>query len=163
MNAAAAEPSRASRWGLLAAVALGIIALDQAFKAIIVASIDRGDSEYVLPFLDLVHVRNEGVAFGFLGGGSQTAVLAITALALVLVLGWFAWNPRRPGAWLAIGLLAGGALGNLIDRVARDGVIDFIDFPAWPSFNIADIAITFGAAALALSAFRVDETDDERT
>ena len=76
----------------------------------------------------------------------------MTLAALALVIGWFAFNRDRPLAWLAVGLLAGGAIGNLIDRLARDGVVDFIDFPAWPSFNVADIAITLGAVTLALVA-----------
>ncbi|MDQ3759475.1 MAG: signal peptidase II, partial [Actinomycetota bacterium] len=115
----------------------------------------------VLPFLDLVHVENEGVAFGFLGDSSRGLVLLVTLAALALVVGWFAFNRARPFAWLAVGLLAGGAMGNLLDRIVRDGVVDFIDFPAWPSFNLADIAITLGAATLALIAIAAPEPDDE--
>jgi signal peptidase II len=83
----------------------------------------------------------------------------VTLGALALVVGWFAFNRDRPLAWLAVGLLAGGAFGNLIDRLSRDGVIDFIDFPAWPSFNVADIAITLGALTLALIALAGPEAD----
>ena len=135
---------------LLAAAA--VVALDQLAKALVIDSIEVGERNEVLPFLDFVHVQNDGVAFGFLGDSSQGLVLAVTLAALVLVIGWFAFNRDRPFAWLAVGLLAGGAIGNLIDRLARDGVIDFIDFPAWPSFNVADIAITLGAVTLALVA-----------
>ena len=85
----------------------------------------------------------------------------MTFAALALVIGWFAFNRDRPLAWLAVGLLAGGAVGNLLDRLTRDGVIDFIDFPAWPSFNFADIAITLGAATLALIALAGPEPDRE--
>jgi signal peptidase II len=64
---------------------------------------------------------------------------------------WFALDPGRPGLWLAVGLLTGGALGNLADRVRIDAVTDFIDPPLWPAFNVADIAITFGALGLVLA------------
>jgi signal peptidase II len=142
-------------------VAALIVGFDQLTKALVIASIDPGDRREVLPFLDLVYVLNEGVAFGFLGDSSQGIVLAVTLAALALVVGWFAFNRDRPLAWLAVGLLAGGALGNLIDRLARDGVVDFIDFPAWPSFNVADIAITLGAATLALIALAGPEPGEE--
>lgn len=153
--------SPAAGWLRLAGVALAVTGLDQLTKAVVVASIDRGDAVEVLPFLDLVHVKNEGIAFGFLGDGSKELVLIVTLVALLAVMGWFAWNPARPWAWLAIGLLAGGAIGNLVDRAARGGVVDFIDLPAWPSFNVADVAITAGAFILALSAFAAGDADGE--
>ena len=149
--------SRSWAWMLLAAAA--VVALDQGTKRVVINSIDIGERNEVLPFLDLVHVENEGVAFGFLGDSSEGVVLAVTLGALALVVGWFAFNRDRPLAWLAVGLLAGGAFGNLIDRLSRDGVIDFIDFPAWPSFNVADIAITLGALTLALIALAGPEAD----
>jgi len=145
---------------MLLAAAL-VVGLDQLTKALVVGSVEVGERREVLPFLDLVHVENDGVAFGFLGDSSQGIVLAVTFAALALVVGWFAFNRDRPLAWLAVGLLAGGALGNLIDRLARNGVVDFIDFPAWPSFNVADIAITLGAATLALIALAGPEPANE--
>jgi signal peptidase II len=141
--------------------AAAVVGLDQLTKALVVNSIEIGERNQVVAFLDLVHVENDGVAFGFLGDSSQGLVLAITVAALALVLGWFAFNRDRPLAWLAVGLLAGGAIGNLIDRLAREGVIDFIDFPAWPSFNVADIAITLGAVTLALVALTAPEPEPE--
>jgi len=146
-------------WGRMLLCAALVVGLDQATKALVVDSIERGERREVLTFLDLVYVLNEGVAFGFLGGSSRVVVLAVTVAALALVIGWFASNRARPHAWLAVGLLAGGALGNLIDRLARDGVVDFIDFPAWPSFNVADIAITLGALTLALIALTASEPE----
>ncbi len=155
------ERSAAHPWAWMLAAAAMVVGLDQLTKALVIESLDVGERNYILPFLDLVHVQNDGVAFGFLGDSSQGVVLAVTIAALVLVLGWFAFNRDRPYAWLAVGLLAGGAVGNLIDRLSRDGVIDFIDFPAWPSFNFADIAITMGAVTLALIALAGPETDDD--
>ena len=151
---------RPGGWAPLALVAAAVVVLDQALKAIVNSSIEPGEQVEVLPFLDLVHVTNEGVAFGFLDGGSQGIVLAVTGAALALVLIWFARDPHRPWSWLGIGLLAGGAVGNLLDRLFRDGVIDYIDLPAWPSFNLADIAITIGAGLLVLAAF-ADAGDEE--
>jgi signal peptidase II len=153
--------SRADGWRRLGLVIAGVLVVDQIVKAIIVGSIDPGERIEVLPFLDLVHVRNEGVAFGFLGDGEQSTVLLITGAALLFVLVWFLRDPTRPWSWLAIGLLAGGAIGNLIDRVFRDAVVDYIDLPAWPSFNVADIAITAGAAILVLAAFAGEPERDE--
>jgi len=153
-----AEP-RPWAWMMLSVVM--VVALDQVTKALVINSIAMGEREEVLPFLDLVHIENEGVAFGFLGGSGRGVVLAVTLAALVLVVAWFAFNRVRPFAWLAIGLLAGGAIGNLIDRLVRDGVVDFIDFPAWPSFNVADIAITLGAVTLALVALMAPDPSAE--
>ena len=155
------ERPRVRTWERMLLAAVAVAGLDQLAKALVIDSVALGERREVLPFLDLVHVENDGVAFGFLGGSSQGVVLAVTILALALVVGWFAFNFERPFAWLAVGLLSGGAIGNLVDRVSRDGVIDFIDFPAWPSFNVADIAITLGAATLALIALAGPEQDEK--
>jgi signal peptidase II len=124
-----------------------VVALDQATKQLAVTRIDRGEEVAVFPGLDLTNARNTGVAFGaFEGGGAVVAVLI--ALALALLLGYFAVHRERPWLWLPVGLLLGGALGNLADR-ARDGaVIDFIDPVAWPAFNVADSCIVIGVLAL---------------
>ena len=92
-------------------------------------------------------MRNTGVAFGFFSGGG-TLVLVLTLAALALLVGYFFMRPDRPWLWLPTGLLVGGALGNLIDRVASGAVTDFIKLPAWPAFNVGDMAITFGVFAL---------------
>lgn len=152
--------SRADGWRRLGLVVAAVLLLDQATKGIVVGALTPGERVEVLPFLDFVYVMNEGVAFGFLGDGDRSVVLLVTAAALALVLVWFLRDPTRPWSWLAIGLLAGGAIGNLADRVFRDAVVDFIDLPAWPSFNVADIAITLGAGALVLAAF-TDSPDPE--
>ncbi len=142
------------------AVGAIVVAVDQMTKTLAENGIDRGDRVEVLPFVDFVHVLNKGVAFGFLGSGGQGVVLAVTIAALILVLGWFTTHPDRKGGWLAVGLLAGGAIGNLIDRLTGEGVTDFIDLPLWPSFNVADIAITLGAVLLVLAAFSPRPADE---
>ena len=87
--------------------------------------------------------HNSGVAFGLASGGG-TRLVVVTALALAVVGYVFARNPTRPGMWVAAGLLAGGALGNLADRVRADAVTDYIQIGSWPAFNLADVAVTAG-------------------
>jgi signal peptidase II len=138
-----------SRGGPAAAIATAgvVVAIDQATKQLAIASIDRGDRVNVFFGLDLTNTRNTGVAFGaFEGGGIVVAVLI--GLSLTLLVGYFALHREMPWLWLPVGVLLGGALGNLADR-ARDGaVIDFIDPVAWPAFNVADACIVVGVFAL---------------
>ena len=129
-----------------AVVGLTVVA-DQATKAIAVASLERGEEVNVFLGLDMTYVRNEGVAFGALSGGGPLLVIAIT-IALGGLVAYFVANSDVPFLWLPVGLILGGALGNLADR-ARDGaVVDFIDPIAWPAFNLADAAIVVGVLGL---------------
>jgi signal peptidase II len=132
------------RAGIVLAVVVG---LDQLTKHTIAAAIAPGETRKFLPLVDLVHVRNTGVAFGVLSGGG-TLVLALTLFALAVLVLYLALRPSRPWLWLPTGMLVGGAVGNLIDRVATGSVIDFIKLPDWPAFNVADMSITFGVLAL---------------
>jgi signal peptidase II len=132
------------RAALLLTVVIGI---DQLTKHLVRSGIDVGDSKKFLPAINLVHVRNKGVAFGFLSGGG-VLVLVFTGLALGALLVYFVLRPTKRGLWVPTGLLIGGAIGNLIDRIAHGAVTDFIKLPGWPAFNIADMAITFGVLSL---------------
>jgi signal peptidase II len=134
-------------WLRAAAVTAVVIALDQATKAIVRASVAPGDRDGVLPGVDIVHVRNEGVAFNQLGGGG-TIVAVVVGVALLALLAYFATHLYKPLAWLPTGMLLGGALGNIIDRIRDGAVTDFIKLPAWPAFNVADTSITFGVLVL---------------
>jgi signal peptidase II len=87
------------------------------------------------------------VAFGVLSGGGAI-VLVCTLLALAALIVYFVTHPGRRGLWVPTGLLLGGAIGNLIDRLMHGSVTDFIKLPHWPAFNVADMAITFGVIAL---------------
>lgn len=130
----------------LAIVVLVLIA-DRLTKHAVVTGIPAGDVRKFLPGVNLVHIRNSGVAFGFFaGGGAVVLVLTLTALTALLV--YFVRRPTRPGLWVPTGLLVGGALGNLIDRLINGSVTDFIKLPLWPAFNVSDMAITFGVLAL---------------
>jgi signal peptidase II len=138
-----------SRGGAPAAIATAgiVVALDQATKQLAVANIDRGDHVNVFFGLDITNTRNTGVAFGaFEGAGLVVAILI--GISLALLVGYFVLHRDMPLLWLPVGLLLGGALGNLADR-ARDGaVIDFIDPVAWPAFNLADACIVVGVVML---------------
>lgn len=139
--------SRGHAWRLAGAVAGSLMAVDQATKQIAIGAIDRGESVNVFFGLDLVNVRNPGVAFGALSGGGWLVTL-LTLAALSFLLGYFALRARTRALWIPVGAIVGGALGNLADR-ARDGaVIDFIDPAFWPAFNVADIAIVVGILGL---------------
>lgn len=129
------------------ATAAVVVAVDQATKQAAVSSLARGERTNVFFGLDLTNTRNKGVAFGALEGGGLVIAVLI-GVALVLVLGYFALNAGRPLLWLPVGLLLGGALGNLADRAREGAVIDFIDPVAWPAFNLADVSIVVGVAGL---------------
>jgi signal peptidase II len=139
-------------WARAFALIVAVVAVDQAAKAVVEAEVERGEHIDLILGFDLVNVKNEGIAFGFLGDGGAL-VMVVTLLALALVVAWFVLTPSRGGVWVAVGLLVGGALGNLIDRISDDGVTDFIDPPRWPAFNVADIAITAGVIVLIWIAF----------
>jgi len=128
-------------------VVVVVLILDQITKYFVRDDVTLGDSRSVIPFVHLVHVRNTGVAFNFLSGGG-TLVLVFTFVALAVLLGYFLMRPDRPWLWFPTGLLIGGALGNLIDRLANGAVTDFIKLPHWPAFNVADISITLGVFSL---------------
>jgi signal peptidase II len=140
---------RARAWRLALALCGLVVALDQGTKAAIEAELAVGEKVEVFPGLHLTDVHNEGIAFGLAGGGGGL-LIALVLAALGLILALFARNADRPGIWIPVGLLAGGALGNLADRVRIDSVTDFIELPVWPAFNLADIAIVSGVAGLAL-------------
>lgn len=134
-------PLRAAGVGAL------VLGADQAIKALVGRLVAPGGREALLPGVDLVNVRNPGVAFGLLGGGGAL-VLALTVGSLLALLGYFARHLDRPGLWLPTGLLVGGAVGNLVDRVALGEVRDFVSVSVWPAFNVADAAITVGVVVL---------------
>ena len=139
-------------WRRFALVAGSIFALDQITKQIAVDNLaGEAPVELWLGF-EFDFITNPGIAFGLFGGESLVGV--VTAITIVGLLVWFALTPTRPWLWLTIGLLAGGALGNLADRARIDAVIDFIDPPRWPAFNVADIAITAGIFVLLVTTLR---------
>jgi signal peptidase II len=137
----------AAGWARACATVATVVAVDQASKQVVTHSLDRGESANVFFGLELTNTRNTGVAFGALEN-SGAIVGALIALVLVALIAYFARHAGRDWLWLPVGMLLGGALGNLIDRVREGAVIDFIDPVAWPAFNVADMSIVLGVGAL---------------
>lgn len=140
--------SGARAWRLAGALCGVVVILDQAAKALVEARLVPGQDVEVLGPIELTLSHNSGVAFGLAAGGGTRLVL-VTVLALSVV-GYLFWrDPTRPAMWVAAGLLAGGALGNLADRIRVDAVTDYIVVGSWPAFNLADVAVTAGVLLLA--------------
>lgn len=139
----------ARAWGLAGILCGLVVAADQAIKAIVAAHLFPGEEVDVLGPLGLTLSHNRGVAFG-LAGGAGVGLVLLTAVALAVIAFVFGRDPERRGMWIAAGLLAGGALGNLIDRLAAGEVTDYIAIGSWPPFNLADVAITAGVVLMVL-------------
>ena len=147
-----------SRLYLIVSILLAAVALDQAVKEIVRSSLDLGESVHVFGPLSIVHVANTGSVFG-IGQGyvivptiASIVILVALPLALRRAHTRFGYVPTRPEA-VFIGLVAGGAVGNLIDRIAYSSVTDFIDVELlpgihWPAFNVADSCIVVGTLVL---------------
>jgi signal peptidase II len=148
----------ARAWALAGVLCGLVFTADQVTKAVIEANLVPGEQVSVLGPLELTLSHNRGVAFGLAGGGGAMLIL-LAAASLGVIAYLFARNATRPGVWVAVGLLAGGALGNIADRVRADAVTDYIDIVSWPAFNLADVAITCGAAVLVLLYMRDTEAD----
>lgn len=151
------EGASGRAWRLAGALCGLVVVLDQAVKALVEAQLVPGEDVAVFGPLGLTLSHNSGIAFGLASGGGTRLVL-LTGLALVVVGFVFSRDPARPGVWVAAGLLAGGALGNLADRVRADAVTDYVQLGAWPAFNLADVAVTAGVALLALAYLRDGST-----
>ena len=144
-----------AQWFALLIVASAAIVADQVTKQVVGRTLMLGDSIDIVGPFSIHHVQNSGIAFGLFA--SRTApVIAVTAIAVGLMLWFFARSGRRhPVLPVALGLVVGGSIANLIDRVRLGHVTDFLDLVAWPAFNLADtfivvgVAILFGALVLA--------------
>ncbi|HZN86728.1 MAG TPA: signal peptidase II [Burkholderiales bacterium] len=149
---------KAAPWFLVAAL---VLAADRLTKWLILGWLRPGESYEVTGFLELVLVFNRGAAFSFLADapGWQRPFFIAVAVVVSAIVCWMLW--RHPGRRLlgaGLALILGGALGNLWDRVAIGAVVDFLDFHAygwhWPAFNVADSAISAGAALVIADGFR---------
>ncbi len=135
-------------------VASVVVVADQVTKSLVQARLSRGPVHVVGP-LNLSLAYNSGSAFSLFTG--DAAILAVVAGVLVAVLLWAAWRSAGPGAAVALGLVLGGAVGNLVDRLFREhhgGVVDFISLPYWPTFNVADTCIVLGILTFLVLQFR---------
>jgi signal peptidase II len=135
-------------WLALLAVAFAGILADQITKAIVVSQLELGESVHLVGPLSIRHVSNPGIAFGLFSSWA-TAVTILTACAIAWMLFYFArTGARHPVLPVALGLLIGGSLANLVDRVRLGHVTDFLDLRFWPAFNLADTFIVVGVGIL---------------
>ncbi|MEE0776746.1 MAG: signal peptidase II [Bacillota bacterium] len=144
-------------------IILALVALDQLTKYVILTTMALGQSIPLVGILKLTYIQNTGAAFSLFHNASWffTVVSVITVILIVLAL--IFWNkPILRNYHLALSIVIGGAVGNLIDRVFRGFVVDFIDFTYFPVFNIADIAVCVGVALLALQIFREGDSDSPK-
>ena len=161
------EAGRANRAGALRWLwcSLAVIVADQATKLAAVALIRPASPVELLPTLNLVLAYNPGAAFSILGtagGWQRWLFIGLAVVICAFIVHWLRGMPRG-ARWtpLALSLVLGGAIGNVIDRVRIGAVVDFIDFHVgdwhWPAFNVADSAICIGAALLVVGTFRREE------
>jgi len=156
-----------ARWFALSVL---VVVLDFVSKIAVLAAFAPGESRAVTPFLNLVLVFNKGAAFSFLAGadGWQTLFFAAIAVVASIVISFLiVRNRNKPLFCAALALILGGALGNLYDRLVYGMVVDFLDFHAagwhWPAFNVADSAITVGAAILIVESFFTGNPDERQS
>jgi signal peptidase II len=137
-------------WVGMLAIAIVAVAADQITKSLATRTIDRGEVVQLLPFFDLRRIKNTGIAFGQFTQ-QQSVVMLLTVAAIAWMFVFFARSgARSPFFPPAVGLLAGGALSNLVDRVRDGGVTDFLHIHHWPIFNLADSFIVLGVVLLLL-------------
>ena len=147
----------ASGWLLWIGIAALIVVVDQFTKVLILGYYQLGDSTVVTSFFNVVRVHNHGAAFSFLadaGGWQRWFFTGIGVVATVFIVWMLKRHPGQRLFCFAITMILGGAVGNVIDRAVHGYVVDMLDFHAWgwhfPAFNLADSAITLGAACLIL-------------
>ena len=144
------------QWAGLLAVAAAVVVADQVTKHLISSRLSLGERHDVMPGLDITHVRNTGIAFGIFPGRLEVITL-LTAAAVVWMLVHFARSGSRHLLFpVALGLVIGGSVSNLADRVRNGYVTDFIHVSHWPTFNLADTFIVLGVALLLLGLGRLE-------
>jgi signal peptidase II len=148
------------RYAFLFAVAAAVLAVDQICKALVTSGLGGGAIVDLLGgLIRLDYTRNSGAAFGlYQGGGALLAAIAIGVSGVIV----FSYRRLSRSPWIvraALGLILGGAIGNLVDRVRLGYVVDYIDLRWWPVFNLADSAIVVGVALLALHSALTPATD----
>ena len=147
-----------AQWLILLLVAGAAVVADQLTKQVVGRTLGLGESVDIVGPFSIHHVQNSGIAFG-LFGSRTSIVIVVTAIAVGAMLVFFARSGRRhPVLPVALGLVLGGSIANLVDRVRLGHVTDFLDLVAWPAFNLADTFIVVGVALLFLSFVAADRT-----
>ena len=154
--------AQSTQWLGLAAVASAALLADQLTKQLVVGTLGLDDEVHVAGPFSIHHVQNSGIAFGLFA--SATAVVTVlTGLAVAWMLIFFARSgARHPILPTALGLLIGGSLSNLLDRIRLGHVTDFLDFRYWPAFNLADSFIVIGVGVLLLGLVSADRQPRKR-
>ena len=157
-GAARALSAGAAQWAALAVVAAAAAGADQLTKVFVSSRLALGDAVEILGPFSIHHVRNTGIAFG-LFAGSTSIVILLTTVAIGALVIFFARSGRRhPLLPVAVGLVLGGSISNLVDRLRLGYVTDFLDFDYWPAFNLADTFIVVGVGILFLSFVAADRS-----
>lgn len=167
-----AEPATRARPGIGLGVAALVFIADQLSKWLVggpLGLVEEGRTIDLLPFFDLTRVHNHGISLGLLTASSDTSrwlLVALTA-AIALTVAWWMWREKQRGDQLALGMVLGGALGNIVDRSRLGYVFDFADFHIgdfrpFLVFNVADAAISIGVVILILRAFLVKDRAEEK-
>jgi signal peptidase II len=144
------------QWLELAAVALAALGADQLTKSLVTSRLELNEEVHVAGPFSIHHVQNSGIAFGFFASATSLVIL-LTAVAVVWMLYFFARSGSRHAVLpVALGLVIGGSVSNLLDRVRLGHVTDFLDFTYWPAFNLADSFIVVGVFTLLLALASVD-------
>jgi signal peptidase II len=147
-----------TQWLALAAIAIAAIVADQVTKHVVASHLSLGEGLHVAGPFTIRHVQNSGIAFG-LFSNATAAVIVVTAIAIGWMLAYFARSgARHPVLPVALGLVIGGSVSNLADRVRLGFVTDFLDFRYWPAFNLADSFIVIGVGIL-LAALLLSERE----
>jgi signal peptidase II len=150
------------QWASLVAVALAALGADQLTKAIVTSELGLNEEAQVIGPFSIHHVQNSGIAFGFFASATSLVIL-LTGVAVVWMIYFFARSGSRHTVLpVALGLVIGGSVSNLVDRVRLGHVTDFLDFTYWPAFNLADTFIVVGVAILLLALVSVDRHHPRR-
>jgi signal peptidase II len=136
------------QWLSLAAIVLAAVVADQVTKHVVSSNLNLGEGLHVVGPFSIRHVQNSGIAFGLFSNATP-AVIVVTTIAVAWMLVYFARSgARHPVLPVALGLVIGGSISNLADRVRLGFVTDFLDFRYWPAFNLADSFIVIGVGIL---------------
>ncbi len=154
------SPPACAQWAGLAAVAVAAVVADQVTKYLVTSRLALDQSVTVVGPLTIHHVQNSGIAFGFFPD-STAAVVAVTSAAVIWMVIFFARSgARHPVFPAALGLLLGGSVSNLADRIRLGHVTDFVDLKYWPAFNLADTFIVVGVAVLLFAVVGADRAPE---
>jgi signal peptidase II len=152
-----------TQWAALVLVVVAAVAADQATKHIVTSSLAVGDRVEIVGPFSIHHVQNSGIAFG-LFASATAIVIVLTVLAVIWMLTFFARSgARHPVLPVGLGLILGGSISNLLDRIRLGYVTDFIDIGPWPAFNLADSFIVAGVAVLVTTLLAVDRPAASRS